>query len=112
MIWMLAAGLAKMVGAVAFAAFVFAQGAAIFMTAFIGLRVTGATHWSAKAVAMVVSYAGWVALTYLGYLAMGGESTIQNGANFLQFAFSTALASSAVFYLMWAIFGRRRKVLR
>ena len=112
MSWMLAAGLAKLIGAVAIAAFVFAQGAAVFMTAFIGLRITGATHWSAKAVAMAVSYACWIALTYLGYLAIGGEGTVQNGMNFLQFAFGTALASSIIFYLMWAFSFRVREVTR
>ena len=101
MIWMLAAGIICLIGALAALVFVFAQGGAIFVTAQLGIRLTNARHRTAKAVSMVLSYLFWVALTYAGYLLVGGESTLMNGRNFLLLASCTAFVSASIYLFMW-----------
>ena len=60
-------------GLVTILLFAVAQGAAIFATAFLGLRILRADHRLARVPAMTISYAAWIAFTITGYGLLGGE---------------------------------------
>jgi hypothetical protein len=81
--------------------FAVAQGAAVFGTAYLGLRILRTSHWFGKAVAISVSYAAWVALTITGYALLRGDFGLMDGFGFVLFLCFTALISSAGYWLAW-----------
>jgi hypothetical protein len=83
--------------------FSIAQGAAIFGTAYLALRLLKTAHRFSKVAAMSVSYAAWVALTIAGYTLLGGEGGLMDGFGLVIFLCLTALISSLVYLLMWML---------
>ena len=80
-----------------------AQGAAIFATAYLGLRLLKASRKLAKAAAMTVSYAGWVAFTIIGYALLGGDGGLMDGFGLVLVLCFTAMVSSFVYLVAWSI---------
>ncbi len=75
--------------------FIIAQGAAVFLTAFLGYRMLGTQSAFAKAGAMLVSYALWITFTYAAFFA-GADSYIVFAG-----AVMTSAISSACFCAAW-----------
>jgi hypothetical protein len=92
------------------AVFMVAQGAAVFGTAFLGLRVLKSSHWLAKAAAISLSYAAWVAFTITGYALLGGRGGLMTGFGFVLFLCFTALISSAGFWFVWTCWPMARRL--
>jgi hypothetical protein len=88
-----------------FLAFAAAQGGAVFATAWWGLRRLGTDHWLAKAAAMAVSYAAWIAFTLLLYTLMGGQGGYMDGFALLLSLCWTALVSSGLYLAAWLLAG-------
>ncbi|MCW4461131.1 hypothetical protein OK349_05380 [Sphingomonas sp. BT-65] len=84
-------------------AFAAAQGAAIFVTAFLALRVLGIAHRAVRLPAMLISYAGWVGATVVGYAALGGEGGLMDGFGMLLMLCFTALISTSVYSAIWTV---------
>jgi hypothetical protein len=80
-----------------------AQGAAIFATAFIALRLMGRDYRVARLPAMLLSYAGWVAVTIVGYGLLGGEGGLMDGFGLLLMLCFTALISTFVYTAVWML---------
>lgn len=89
----MAPGNISVVGIALIILFMIAQGAAVFTTAQLGLRLMRTSHWLAKAAAMVFSYLGWVGFTIAGYALIGGESGLMDGLGLVLFLCFTALVS-------------------
>ena len=85
--------------------FMVAQGAAVFGTAYLALRLLKTSHWLAKVAAMIVSYFVWVAVTLVGYMLLGGEGGLMDGFGFLLILCVTAAISSFVYLLIWTLTG-------
>ena len=81
--------------------FVTAQGAAVFITAFVVLRVLRNSHWLAKLAAMIFSYSVWIALTLWGYFALGGDGSFMKGFAIVLLLCATALVSSTIYLMGW-----------
>lgn len=73
----------------------------MFATAFAATRIIRADTRCAKAAAMVISYAGWVAITIGGYGAMGGEGGLMDGFGLVLVLCFTALISSVAYLIAW-----------
>ncbi|WP_257543567.1 hypothetical protein [Sphingopyxis sp. DBS4] len=81
--------------------FPIAQGAVIFGTAYLWLRMLETSSRSAKASAMAVSYAVWIAVTIGGYTMLGGEGGLMDGFGLVLILCFTALLSSFVYLVLW-----------
>jgi hypothetical protein len=84
--------------------FVVAQGAVIFGTAYLALRLLKKSDWFLKLAAMSVSYIAWVVITVAGYILLGGEGGLMDGFGMILMLCFFALPSSLVYALIW-IFG-------
>ena len=82
--------------------FAAAQGAAIFATAFLALRILKASRTLAKAAAMIVSYTGWAAFTVVAYALLGGGGGLMEGFGLVLFLCFTAFASSLAYLVAWS----------
>ena len=96
-----------MIGIVLILLFAAAQGAAVFATAYLGLRLLKKSHWLAKGAAMAASYAGWSSLTLIGYALMSGDGGLMDGFGLVLVLCLTALVSSIVYAVVWAMLPRR-----
>jgi hypothetical protein len=85
------------------AAFVVAQGAVVFVTAYLGLRGIGNSHWLAKLAAMSLSYLAWIIFTVGGYSLAGGDGSFMKGFAVVLGLCFTALVSSLGFLLVWLV---------
>ncbi len=83
--------------------FVLAQGAAVFSTAFLALRILGNSHPLAKVVAMGFSYLAWSGCTVAGYALSGGDGGLMDGFGLVLLLCFTALLSSVFYCLIWAL---------
>ena len=92
--------------------FVAAQGAVVFATAFIILRVLRNTYWLAKLAAMTLSYSAWIAFTVWGYFALGGDGSFMKGFSIVLIFCATALGSSIAYLLGWLILPSLQRVKR
>lgn len=92
-----------MLGLILFAA---AQGAAVFATAWLALRMLRRSSRIAKTIAMAASYAIWIAATLAGYIMLGGEGGFMDGFGMILFLCLTAIMSSLVYLLAWSIRAR------
>jgi hypothetical protein len=84
-------------------AFVVAQGAAIFSTAFVALRMLRLRHWLANAPAMCVSYIAWIAFTIAGYSYTGGDGSFMKGFTVVILLCCTAAISSFLYLIAWLL---------
>ena len=87
--------------------FVAAQGAVIFGTAFLALRLLKTSHWMAKGAAMIASYALWSTFTIVGYFLLGGDGGLMDGFGMIVGLCITALISSIVYLVVWTVRGVR-----
>jgi hypothetical protein len=79
--------------------FVAAQGGAIFLTAFLLSRFTGMSSFWAKAGWMALSYAGWVAFTWLLFgLVLRPDVYLIPAMGSL-----TALFATVVYLIAWSV---------
>ena len=85
--------------------FVAAQGAAVFGTAYLVLRLLKTSHWLAKFFAMLGSYVAWITFTVAGYLMLGGDFGMMDGGLFVFALCLTALISSFAYLLAWTLWG-------
>ena len=81
--------------------FMATQGAAVFGTAYIGLRFLKTSRRLAKFAAMSASYTAWVALTIAGYALLGGDGGLMDGFGLVLSLCLTALVSSLVYLVIW-----------
>lgn len=88
--------------------FVLAQGAAVFGTAYLALRLLKASGWCWKVSAMALSYAGWVVCTLAGYFLIGGEGGLMDGLGAMFFLCGTALVSAVAYLFVWLWIPSRR----
>ncbi|NEX91916.1 hypothetical protein [Caulobacter sp. 17J65-9] len=92
--------------------FVAAQGAVIFATALLALRLLKTWHWLAKIVAMLVAYLAWTVATIGAYFAAGGEGGLMDGGAILLQACFTALVSTLGYLALWIVWPLARVVFR
>ncbi len=85
----------------AFIPFVALQGAVIFVTARLGLRLMRVSHWLGKVAAMLLSYFGWIFFTIMGYLLTGGDAGLFDGLGAVLLLCFTALISSLLYLIAW-----------
>lgn len=83
--------------------FSIAQGAAIFGTAYLALRLLKTARWFSKVAAISISHVAWVAFTISGYTLLGGEGGLMDGLGLVIFLCLTALISSLVYLLVWML---------
>ncbi|CAN7422134.1 hypothetical protein LJR225_002731 [Phenylobacterium sp. LjRoot225] len=95
-----------MIGILVLVAFAAAQGAVVFATAWLALRLLKTSGGGAKAIAMAMSFAGWVTVTLVGYFMLGGDGGFMDGFGFVLSLCLSALASSLIYMLAWI--SRRR----
>lgn len=90
-----------MIWVAAFIAFVVAQGAAVFSTAWLGLRFLRRSGGPAKGLAIGSSYVGWIGMTVGGYCLLGGDGGLMDGMGFLLFLCLTCAVSSLAYLNAW-----------
>jgi hypothetical protein len=83
--------------------FVAAQGAVIFVTAWLVLRSAGTRHFAAKIGIMILSWGAWCFATIFGYGLLGGEGGLMDGFGLVLSLCASALASSCLYLLAWLI---------
>ena len=81
--------------------FAAAQGSVVFGTAWLALRLLKIPGRMAKAIAMSLSCAAWLAVTLAGYFLLGGEAGFMDGFGLVLTLCQTAIASSLVYLLAW-----------
>jgi len=81
--------------------FVVAQGAVIFGTAKVGLRLLKFSRRPAKITAMLASYVLWIVFTIGIYAAMGGDGGLMDGFGLVLVLCCTYLISSFAYLLFW-----------
>lgn len=81
--------------------FAVAQGGVIFLTALVAVRRLGLDSNAARIVSMVLSWAGWIVFTLIGYFALGGEGGIMDGFGMLLILFRTASISAFIYLIAW-----------
>lgn len=91
-----------MAGFLLLGAFIAAQGAVIFGTAYVGSKMIRRSSRSAKAWSMLISWFAWVAFTIIGYGMLGGDGGLMDGFGLLLTLCFTALASTFIFLMAWA----------
>lgn len=77
-----------------------AQGAAIFTTAWLLMRLWGKSHPLLKVAAMTISYVGWCLFTILLYGLLGGGGLMEGGF-LLVAALGSALLSAGLYLAGW-----------
>lgn len=91
----------NMAGLLLLGAFIAAQGAVIFGTAYVGSKMIRRSSRSAKAWSMLISWFAWVAFTIIGYGMLGGDGGLMDGFGLLLTLCFTALASTFIFLMAW-----------
>jgi len=86
------------------------QGAVIFGTAYLALRLLKTSHWLSKLFAMGISYVAWVTLTIAGYSLLGGDGGLMDGFGMVLTLCFFGLISSFVYLVVWTIKGSRQSV--
>ena len=86
--------------------FVIVQGAVVFGTAYLSLRLLKVSRRSAKIAAMVTSYTLWVAITISGYTVLDGDGGLMDGFGLVLSLCFTALVSSFIYLVVWTTRGR------
>ena len=81
--------------------FVAAQGFAVVSTALIVAKFLGITRWFGKIAAVLISYAGWITFTLIGYAIFGGEGGFMDGFGLMLMLCFTALLSSMFWTAAW-----------
>lgn len=81
-----------------------AQGAVVFATACLGLRVAKWSGRPGKIAAMAISLGVWLVITTTGYGLLGGEGGLTDGFAVLLALCFTATISSAIYTLIWLPF--------
>jgi hypothetical protein len=92
-------------GVILIVLFAAAQGAAVFGTAFLALRLIGTSHWFAKAVAMALSCVAWITFTIVTYTLLGGEGGLMDGFGMVLVLCFTAMISSFFYLILWTLAG-------
>jgi len=87
---------------VSLVAFVAAQGAAIFGTAYGLVRLAGRKWKISKRRAIVSSYVLWVSMTLAAYLALAGEMGVMDGFGAIMILCLTAGGSARCYLLYWS----------
>ena len=90
--------------------FMAAQGAAVFGTAWLMLRLLKTSNWIAKLFAMAICYVAWCAFTITGYALLGGEGGLMDGFGMILGLCILALISSFVFLVAWTVTPKSRPV--
>ena len=103
--------MSAILGIMLLAFFMIAQGAVVFGTAFLALRLLKSSHWLAKAAAMTLSYVAWIILTITGYSLLGGEGGLMDGFGMALMLCFTALISSVVYGIVWMVRGSPDRTL-
>jgi hypothetical protein len=80
-----------------------AQGAVVFATAYVGLRIFKVRHPARKFIAMLLSWAAWTFITLVGYAATDGSFGLFDGFGFVLILCATAMTSSVGFLLAWTL---------
>ncbi len=88
-----------------------AQGAVVFGTAYIALRLIRTSHWLAKVLAMVVSCLAWIAFTITGYVLLGGDGGLMDGFGFILMLCFSATIGSIAYLLIWTLAPPVRRAL-
>jgi len=83
--------------------FAAAQGAVVFSTAYLALRMLKTSRGPAKVAAMAASYLAWATFTVAGYVGLGGEGGLMDGLGFVLLLCVSAFLSSCVFTLVWTL---------
>lgn len=92
--------------------FITAQGAAVFATAWLGLRLLKVSHWLGKIAAMAVSWLAWMTATVTAYVQLGGGGGLMDGGFLLLSFCATATASSMAYLVVWLLIGLFRRPTR
>ena len=82
---------------------VLAQGAVIFGTAYLALRLLKTRHPAAKVLAMGLSWFGWVIVTCTGYFAIGGDGSIMKGFAVVLLLCVMAAGASLAYLAGWML---------
>ncbi len=89
--------------------FFFAQGCAVFFTAFVALKLLKWQNWFSKCFAMLISYVSWIALALFAYFSAGGEGGFMDGGEMVMLLCASTLVSSVIFTAGWIIVPNLRK---
>jgi hypothetical protein len=90
-------------------AFAALQGAAVFLTANIGLRLAKVSSLWARPLAMALACVGWIAITVGGYALLGGEGGLMDGFGFVLSLRFACIVSSLIYAVAWTVQGAFKK---
>lgn len=85
--------------------FAAAQGAAVFATAWLALRVLKRSGILEKALAMSLSCVAWLAATLSAYVLLGGDGGMMDGFAIVLSLCTTCIISSTLYAVGWIAHG-------